>query len=343
MIPDSLFGRLREGWCTAVDEYPTALAWSHRGNMLLVADAGGGLTAVAARDGATVWRQSHGDSVMALAAHPQRAVVASAGQDGWVHIWDLASGNRECSLSVPEQWVEHLQWSPQGDYIAASSGRYCRVWTAAGDLVWTSTEHASTVSGIAWSPAGELLSACYGQVSIWQPPDSAPVQCLQWKGSLISLCLSPDGDIVACGSQDNSVHFWRRGSGKDSMMSGYSSKPLALAFDPSGSLLATGGSTAVTVWCFSAGGPEGTAPVELTIHTDLVTSLCFARRKERLLASGGRDGGVVLWSLDGSGEGAPVGAVALVDAVEGLAWRPDDRALAVIDAGGGVSTFRLRE
>ena len=343
MIPDSLFGRLREGWCAAVDEYPTALVWSQQGNLLLVADAGGGLTAFSARDGAIVWKQSHSECVMALAPHPARATVASAGQDGWIHIWGFANGNRDYSLSVPEQWVEHLRWSPQGDHIAASSGRYCRVWTATGDLVWTSGEHASTVSGIAWSPAGELLTTCYGQVSIWQLPGSVPIQRLQWKGSLISLCLSPDGDIIACGSQDNSVHFWRRGSGKDSMMSGYTSKPTALDFDFSGDLLATGGSTAVTVWCFAAGGPEGTAPVELTVHTDVVTSLRFAHRKERLLASGGRDGGVVLWSLDGSGDGAPVGAVALVDAVEDVAWRPDDRALAIIDAGGGVSAFRVRD
>lgn len=343
MIPDSLFGRLREGCFAAVDEYPTALAWSRQGDLLLVADAAGSLTAFSAHDGAVVWKQFHSECVMALASHPARATVASAGQDGWVHVWDFATGDQACSVSVPEQWVEHLQWSPLGDYIAASSGRYCRVWTATGDLVWTSEEHDSTVSGIAWSPAGELLTTCYGQVTIWQLPSSVPLQRFQWKGSLISLCLSPDGDIIACGSQDNSVHFWRRGSGKDSMMSGYTSKPAALDFDPSGSLLATGGSTAVTVWCFAAGGPEGTAPVELTVHTDVVTSLRFAHRKERLLASGGRDGGVVLWSLDRRGEGAPVAAVALVDAVEGVAWRPDDRALAIIDAGGGVSAFRIRD
>ena len=62
--------------------------------------------------------------------------------------------------------------------------------------------------------------------------------------------LRPDGDIVACGSQDNTVHFWRRSSGKDSMMSGYAGKPSALALSASGILLATGGGQDVTVWSF---------------------------------------------------------------------------------------------
>ena len=120
-------------------------------------------------------------------------------------------------------------------------------------------------------------------------------QQLEWKGSLVSMVLSSDGDVVACGSQDNSVHFWRRSSGQDSMMSGYAGKPSALAFDDSATLLATGGGEAVTVWSFEGLGPEGTRPGVLELHTGTVTRLAFARRSMRL-ASGGRDGVVAVWS-----------------------------------------------
>ena len=47
---------------------------------------------------------------------------------------------------------------------------------------------------------------------------------------LVSLALSPDGNVVACGSQDKSVHFWRRSNGQDSMMTDYPWKPSELAF-----------------------------------------------------------------------------------------------------------------
>jgi hypothetical protein len=49
----------------------------------------------------------------------------------------------------------------------------------------------------------------------------------------------------------------------------------------------------------------------------------------------------VLWRLDGTGDGAPVGGEVLPGAVVGLSWRPDDRSLAASDAEGGVTTWRV--
>jgi len=154
------------------------------------------------------------------------------------------------------------------------------------------------------------------------------------------MVLSSDGDIVACGSQDNSVHFWRRSTEQDSMMSGYPSKPSALAFDDTDTLLATGGGEAVTVWSFQGRGPEGTRPGVLELHDQPVTTLAFARRGMRL-ASGARDGGVVVWSLRRDGQGDPTGVALVADVVGGLYWRPDGRALAALDAQGGVTVWRV--
>jgi hypothetical protein len=72
-------------------------------------------------------------------------------------------------------------------------------------------DHPSTVSAIAWSGVEELATACYGRVTFSDaksPGRSA--RRLEWKGSLGVSGAEPHGDIVACGSQDNSVHFWRR-------------------------------------------------------------------------------------------------------------------------------------
>ena len=43
-------------------------------------------------------------------------------------------------------------------------------------------------------------------------------------------------------------------------MTGYPGKPSHLAFDSTGTVLATGGSERVTVWSFQGEGPERTAP-----------------------------------------------------------------------------------
>ena len=162
----------------------------------------------------------------------------------------------------------------------------------------------------------------------------------EWKGSLVSLALSPDSDVIACGSQDNSVHFWRRSTGEDSMMSGYPGKPMALAFDSTGTLLATGGGEAITVWSFEGNGPEGTYPGSLELHERAVSTLSFAP-DGLTLASGGRDGLVFVWSLQSDGQGRPEGAAMLESVLAEVCWRPDGKALAALDGEGIVTVWAV--
>ena len=153
--------------------------------------------------------------------------------------------------------------------------------------------------------------------------------------------LSADGDIVACGSQDNTVHFWRRSTGQDSMMSGYPGKPSSIAFDSSGKLLATGGSEIITVWSFENDGPEGTTPGQLYHHQSFVSDFSFAPQGKRL-ASGARDGSLAVWGLKNDGHGGSIGTSKMSDQVSSIAWRKDSRALAAGDARGLVVTWKVK-
>ena len=339
---DSPRGVLRRGWSAAVGDYAIAGGWSLRGEALMVGDAAGGVYAFDGKSGATAWarRGAHEGGVLAVAIHPSGTAFATAGQDRRVLIWSVAEGRVSRAIDVGSGWVENVAWSPDGQWLAASCSRQVRAYGADGAEVWRSDDHPSTVSAIAWCSAEELATACYGRVTFFDASTGELRQKLEWKGSLVSMVLSPDGDIVACGSQDNSVHFWRRSTEQDSMMSGYPAKPSALAFDDTGTLLATGGGEAVTVWSFQGSGPEGTRPGVLELHVQPVTTLAFARRAMRL-ASGGRDGAVVVWSLQRDGEGRPIGNAVVTGVVAELYWRPDGRALAALDARGGVTVWRI--
>ncbi len=335
-------GVLRRGWSAAVGDYAIAGGWTLRGETLVVGDAAGGVYAFDGKSGATVWAfpGGHEGGVLAMAIHPSGTAFATAGQDGRILIWGSDEGQVSHAIDVGSGWVENVAWSPDGQWLAASCSRQVRAYGADGVEVWRSDDHPSTISAIAWSSAEELATACYGRVTFFDASSGELRQKLEWKGSLVSMVLSPDGDIVACGSQDNSVHFWRRSTEQDSMMSGYPGKPSALAFDDTGTLLATGGGEAVTVWSFQGSGPEGTRPGILKLHVQPVTTLAFARRGMRL-ASAARDGAVVVWSLQRDGGGGPVGAALVADVVAELYWRPDGRALAALDARGGVTVWRI--
>ena len=336
-------GVLRPGWSAAVDDYAIAGGWTLRGDVLVVADATGGVHAFDSKTGASAWavQGAHDGGVLAMEIHPNETTFATAGQDGRVLVWDVSEGQARQAIDVGAGWVENVAWSLDGQWLAASCSRQVNIYGADGGEAWRSDDHPSTVSAIAWSPAGELGTACYGRVTFFDATTGEIRQKLEWKGSLVSMALSPDGDIVACGSQDKSVHFWRRSTGQDSMMSGYRGKPSALAFDDAGTLLATSGSESVTVWSFQGGGPEGTKPGILELHVEPVTSLAFARHASHL-ASGGRDGTVVVWSLQKDGEGSPIGVATVADVVAELYWRSDGRALAALDARGGVTVWQVQ-
>ena len=338
----SPMGVLGRGWSAMVGDYAIAGGWSRGGEALVVGDTEGGVYAFHGESGATAWERPkvHDDGVLSVAIHPNGGLFATAGQDGRVLIWNAAEGWISRAIDVGTGWVENVTWSPDGQLLVASCSRQVHAYDVDGAEVWRSDDHPSTVSAIAWSGAGELATACYGRVSFFGAATGELRQKLEWQGSLVSMVLTPDGGIVACGSQDNSVHFWRRSTGQDSEMFGYPGKPSALAFDDTGTLLATGGGEAVTVWSFRRKGPEGTRPGVLKFHVEPVTTLTFAPGAMRL-ASGGRDGAVVVWSLQRNGKGGPIGAEDLGASVAELYWRPDGGALAALDARGGITVWPI--
>jgi len=339
---DRPMGVLRRGWSAEVGDYAIAGGWMARGEALVVGDAARGIYLFEGRSGVSAWERQevHEGGLLAMAIHPGGTAFATAGQDGRVLIWDVAERQAKQAIDVGSGWVENVAWSPDGQRLAVSCSRRVHVYGADGGEVWESDDHPSTVSAIAWASTEELATACYGRVGFFDASTGELCQKLEWMGSLVSMVLSPDGDVVACGSQDNSVHFWRRSTEQDSMIEGYPGKPSALAFDDTGGLLATGGSDEVTVWSFEGEGPEGTKPGVLEHHDDTVTTLAFSRRGARL-ASGSRDGSVVVWSLRRDGQGEPIGAAPVADVVAALYWRPDGRALAALDAQGGATVWRV--
>ena len=335
-------GSLRTGWSAILDDCALSGGWTSEGNEFAVVDAAGGMSVFDGKRGDLIWAKKnvHDGGALATSVHPSKSKFATTGQDGRLIIWNLLEPDTEKVIDIGTGWAENVSWSPDGSLIATSLSKTVYVYSASGEEVWRTSDHQSTVSTIAWTNKGELATACYGQVQFLDGVSGNLIQKLEWKGSLVSIALSNDSDVVACGSQDNSVHFWRRSSGKDSKMSGYPFKPSALSFNKKGTLLATGGSEAATVWNFEGDGPEGTSPLELDYHADAITSLLFSNHSNRLL-SGCRNGTVVLWEINPNNTQAKLGVGQVADTVAELYWRPDDRAVAALDRQGGVTVWRI--
>ena len=333
---------LRSGWNAYVNDYAISGGWNYNGEVLIICDAAGGIYVFDGKSGEVIWSQGqvHEGGILSAAIHPLTDRFATGGQDGKIIIWNTHQKNREKVIDLGDGWIENLSWSQDGEMLAVSCSRTVYVYTKEGNEIWQSNNHNSTVSNLGWSINKELATTCYGRVSFFDGMSGKVKQKLEWKGSLVSMVLSPNSDIVVCGSQDNTIHFWRRSTEQDSMMSGYPLKPSALSFDETGSYLATGGSEEVTVWSFKGNGPEGTSPLSLKLHTKPITTLAFAHRGMNL-ASGSRDGAVVLWDLKSENEESGLSETSVSDSVSKLYWRPDDKALAGLDRQGGVTVWRV--
>lgn len=64
--------------------------------------------------------KGHKAAVAALSVHPSNRLMASAGRDLRVRLWDLMRGTSAANLSMPEN-IEVLRWSPTGERLVALS------------------------------------------------------------------------------------------------------------------------------------------------------------------------------------------------------------------------------
>jgi len=327
-------------WRVEGGDYVCALIAEPAGKLCVAGLGDGTILGLNPRDGAVLFRhKAHVGSVLSLSLSADGSAFASSGQDAKAKLWS-AGGSLLAELpGADSAWVEHIAWSPRGERISTAAGRRVRTFGKDGTLISQSDPLESSVTGLAWRADGTALSAiCYGGVHIFPFKDGLNKRHLPFKGSLISLAWSPDAKVIACGSQDCSIHFWRLASGQDSQMTGYPFKPKQLAWDDESRLLATSGHADITVWDFRGKGPEGSQPLQLSAHKGLCTSLSFSHRKG-MLASGSQDTSILIWQPRSRLN--PVRVAFLETEVTALQWCDDDRLVLGADSSGRIVAWKV--
>jgi len=121
--------------------------------------------------------------------------------------------------------------------------------------------------------------------------------------SINSLSFSPDGNLLASGSDDKTTKLWDVKSGSlVRTLSGHTSYVYSVAFSPDGNLLASGsGDKTTKLWDVKSGSLIRT----LTGHTDPVYSVAFSP-DGNLLASGSSDGTLLFGDVEVAKKGQSV-------------------------------------
>lgn len=332
--------RLTRQWSADVSDHVIALLWSPCGQTIAAASVSGPVTLFTLNGDVAHTLAGHGFGTTAVSWRHDGALLATAGQDGLVRVWDAASGVERFACQAGAAWVEHVLWHPSRNLLASAAGKKLRLWSD-GQLLRELPDHAATITDLSWRPnTGDLTSATYRGVALWSVETNDLVQWLEWNGSILKLAWSPDGSRLAHGNQDATVRFLALADGSSLEMEGYATKVRELCWDATGKYLATGGGEVVTTWVCEPAVAEDATPLYFEGHLGPITALAFQTRGP-LLASGGVDGVVMLWQPGASAQ--PLGSVEVDSAVTRLAWSPDDRSLVVGTEAGGVLLYVVEQ
>ena len=214
-----------------------------------------------------------------------------------------------------------------------------RVNFANSDL--TKSVFTQTLGGIlsaTFSSDGKLLATGIdNDIWLWHVADSR--QFLSFKGHISwvhSVAFSPDGQILASGSNDQTVRLWDVNTGQClKTLRGHTGCVQSIAFSPDGQFLASGSNdSSVRLWDVKTGKCFNV----LTGHTNHLLSVLFTPDGQTLISSG-EDSSVRLWQVD-TGECLRILEIH-INWVLSVALSPDGQTLATGSDGKTVKFWDI--
>jgi WD40 repeat protein len=168
--------------------------------------------------------QGHTNWIWSMAFSPDSQILASASQDGTVRLWDVATGQDIHILQANEYHVFSLSFCPVA--MDFPSGTAYMLATAHGD----------------------------GLVRLWNVSTGEQMMEFGHAKQVYTVRFSPDGKILATGSDDCTVKIWDAATGAClHTFTNHTKRVWSVRFSPDGKLLATcSGDGTICIWACPA-------------------------------------------------------------------------------------------
>lgn len=244
-----------------------------------------------------------------IAFSPDGKTLASGGGgSSELYLWDIASGDRKLTISGHIKGVASLAISPNGNILASSNWDNIHFWDPnTGEykqMIYGRGRH-SYHTNLVFSPDGNTLASIdYGAIHLWDISNKTQITTIySWYGhgpgpenpptssdGYNSVAFSPDGQYIASGHGDNTIHFWYKGRTYIDVLKGHTDKVTSIAFFNDSHMLVSGSHDGtVRLWDFNS----RTNLETFTGHTDKINSIALSP-DDSIVASGSDNNTIII-------------------------------------------------
>jgi WD40 repeat protein len=274
-------------------------------------------------------------NVRGVAFSPLGDLIASAGWDSTVRLWNLDGSPHGQPVQAHYDSAFSVSFSSQGDRLAtAGLDNRVRFWTlaglSAGDLPEPRKDRVSTV---ALAPQAPIVAVAddTGTIRMWNLDGTMRGKPMTGhKGLIASLAFSPRGDQLASGGADRTFRLWNLDGSPRGTFPPHGDQVAMVAFAPSGDLVLSG-SEQLRGW--RANRLAFASPLG---GWDFITAAAFTPKGDAIV-TGTRLGRIQVLNADGSARTEPLKLTR--EYVRAVAISPDGQIFAT--AGGEENQVRL--